>query len=189
MNSNIYCHKLNLPVQINHGIEPIDYSKEFFMRFEPELHIGQELYEWLSTLGLRYITGGYFYTPANSSWIPHVDGQQLIDFCKINWRIGAPGSIIRWYNPLPDFELTPGENLPGSVSPNTNYSTVDASKLTEVYTIEHPDVCLFNPGRIHSFTAGPCAQHVVSIVIGPKDSDMRLFWEQGVKVFKNFIVE
>ena len=188
-----------LPLIDDHGLVPVDYSKTFYNRFETPSVFRQELFDWLDSLNLYYLTAGYAYVPANGSILPHVDSrlyfrhQKFVDFCKINWRIGGPGSVVKWYDTLPGFELITQPQLPDTVTTNGEaYPNVclpaDINKFQVSFSIEHPEICLLNPGRLHSFDAGPYAQHIISVAVGIKNTNSVLPWNQGIKIFKKYIV-
>jgi hypothetical protein len=201
-----YCYKLKLPSGLDtglplindHGIVPVDYSKTFYHRIETPALFNQWLFDWLDSLNLCYIASGYIYVPENGSVPPHVDSrlyfnqQKFVDFCKINWRIGGPGSMAKWYDSLPGFKLIARDTLPDSVTTDdqthTNVCVPEVNTFKEAYSVEHPELCLLNPGRVHSFDAGPHAQHIVSVAIGMKNSASVLQWNEGIKIFKNYIV-
>ena len=203
-----YCYKLSklppildtgLTLINDHGVKPVDYSKTFYHRFETPAVFNQQLFDWLDSLNLCYITAGYMYVPENGSVLPHVDSrlffnqQKFVDFCKINWRIGGPGSMAKWYDSLPGFELTSQDMLPESITTgnqtHTNFCLpVDINKFEVSFSMEHPEICLLNPGRLHSFDAGPYAQHIISVAVGIKNTSSVLRWNQGIKIFKNYIV-
>ena len=201
-----HCYKLKLPSGLDtglplindHGIVPVDYSKTFYHRIETPALFNQRLFDWLDLLNLCYIASGYMYVPENGSVMPHVDSrlffnqQKFVDFCKINWRIGGPGSMAKWYDSLPGFKLIPQDKLPESILSDSenlnNFCLPEVDTIEESYSIEHPELCLLNPGRVHSFDAGPHAQHIVSVAIGMKNSASVLKWNEGIKIFKNYIV-
>lgn len=191
-----YCYKLNLPnikdLLVNQwtreqNLNPPDISKNFYKRFDVNLHISQNFLNWIDSLGLFYSVGGYFYVPQNGNVLPHVDGPELLDFCKINFRTGGPGSIIRWYKDVPTSKLVQGTLLPGSVNLKDNYSYIKAEDLIEIDSMEHPEFCIHNAGKIHSFDAGPSPQHIISIILGSKKTHKKLTWEQAEKVFEDYI--
>jgi hypothetical protein len=201
-----YCYKLRLPPILDiglplindHGIVPVDYSKTFYYRIETPTLFNQQLFDWLDSLNLCYIASGYIYVPENGSVPPHVDSrlffnqQKFVDFCKINWRIGGSGSMAKLYDSLPGFKLIPQDSLPESVTSDgyqthTNVCLPEVDTFEEAYSVEHPETCLLNPGRIHSFDAGPYAQHIVSVAIGIKNTSSVLPWHQGIKIFKKYI--
>jgi hypothetical protein len=191
-----YCYKLNLPNNTalsvdrwaqEQNLNPIDLSKNFYKRFDVNLHISQSFLDWLDSLGLFYSLGGYFYVPQNGKVLPHVDGQELLDFCKINFRTGGPGSVIRWYKDVPKSKLIHAALFPGSVNLKDNYCYVRSEDLTEISSMEHPEFCIHNAGKIHSFDAGSSPQHIVSIIVGSKDTHKKLTWDQAKEVFKDYI--
>jgi hypothetical protein len=203
---NNYCYRLKLPAILNqklplisdHGLVPLDYSKTFYHRIENITVFNHQLFDWLDSLNLSYLAGGYFYVPENGSFLPHVDSRmafdqgKFVDFCKINWRLGGSGSTATWYDILPEFELLPQNNLPESISTNsnnlTNFCLPKAGTIKPVFSVEHPEVCLLNPGRVHSFESGPCSHHMVSIAVSIKNSNKPLLWNDGIKIFKDYIV-
>jgi hypothetical protein len=191
-----WCHKLNLPklndLQINYWFGDLamlvpDPSKNFFKRFDANLHISERFLNWLNDLGLFYIIGGYFYVPANGTIIPHVDGLEVVSICKINFRSGRPGSTMHWYRSNPGSDLILGDLLPGSTNIKDFYLYFKNTDIEEVGNMEHPEVCMHDAGQIHSFNSGPSPQHIISIVVGLNTTGKKLTWEEGCRVFENFI--
>lgn len=185
---NNYSHKLDLPVPLIHPVTPSDEGRAFYSRFDLKKDVNPEFIEWYEQLGLTWIIGGYFFTPANGRWPPHLDGKTLGDWCKINWRTGGPGTKVTWFEPLEGFELKHMDSMKESTTTNTNYSLIDRNMITPVYSTEHPECCMFNGGRIHEFYSGDTRQDIISIVLGNKDNKV-LHWDEAYEVFKKFIIE
>lgn len=184
---NSYHCKIQLPIMLEHNVVIEDTTKSSYARFDPKQNINQEFVDWYESLDLYWVVGGYFYTPANWNWPPHIDGKTLIDWCKINWRTGGEGSSMKWYTPKENFELIAKTEIPRSVTDST-YSTISLDQVEVAYETVHAENCLINAGRIHSFDSGPTAQHITSVVLGRKKTGRVIMWEEIPEVFDKYIV-
>lgn len=173
------------PVTREFSVE--DPTKIGHARIDLNSDADPEFLSWCDSLGLYWIVGGYFYTPAMCDWSPHIDGHVMMDFCKVNWCTGGGQNSMKWYTPKENFELVPKTQVPRSV--DSKYSMIDPDQIELAYQTVHAENCLINAGRIHSFDSGSCAQHVVSIVLGRKKTNKVVMWHEVLEVFADYINE
>jgi hypothetical protein len=183
---NPYYYKVKLPVYpVVREFAVDDLCKNNHQVIDPRSDVTTEFINWFELMGLYWISGGYFYTPALSRWSPHIDGHTLTDFCKINWCSGGGKNSAKWYTPKENFKLVP--EVPRSV--NSKYFMISPDQVDLAYETVHAENCLFNAGRIHSFDSGQNAQHVVSVVLGRKKTNKVIIWDEALEVFADYIVD
>lgn len=175
-------HHLNIPVQ---------YRMVFPELPNPELRhhyrikreeVNSEVHDWLDGLGLRFVTGEYFYTPPNRTLNPHTDDLIPNGYTKLNWMVGGEGSTMDWY------ELKPGASYKiGTTRIGTSYCYADPKDLilTESTSIGQPT--MVHVGDFHGVRNGPHPRHVFCLITKRKDSDSRLQWDEALQIFKPFI--
>lgn len=184
---NPYYCKIQLPVYpVVREFAVADLAKIGHARIDLEHDVNPEFIKWCELMGLYWIVGGYFYTPALGDWSPHIDGHVMMDFCKVNWCSGGGKNSMKWYTPKENFELIPKTEVPRSV--NSKYSMINPDQIDLAYETVHAENCLINAGRIHSFDSGPNAQHVVSLVLGRKKTNKVVMWDEISEVFADYII-
>jgi hypothetical protein len=179
---NNYFNKIHLPLSIEHGIIPIDLSKNSYTKFDVDIHVQSLFKEWYQDMGLFWIVGGYFYTAPNHEWPPHLDGKTFTDFCKLNW-FSNTDSQMEWYEPTGEFIIEHKISMKESESANTNYSLIDRTKLKSSFKTNVTENCMINGGRIHRFQNGNQPTHCVSVVLGSVKTGKYLTWDEGCEIF------
>jgi hypothetical protein len=185
---NCYHRYLNIPFDPNIDLfNRIEYDQSRYTHVEiKKEEINPKLLSWFSQYNIEITWYEAFYTPPNGGKLPiHTDGDEDIDYIKINWTYGAPGSTLCWWEPRSKEYINTVETVFG-----TRYYTADEQNCNKLYEVEINKPSLVNAGKFHS-TYNPTQEGRWTFTMPLLDSSSknRLTWNDAIQRFKGLIIE
>lgn len=170
-------------------LEKKDIKEKFAEHwYVPREDLSSEFLDWLDQNQLDIYYSELFYCSAGGNIFLHVDEIEPANVCKLNWVYDNGKTWMNWYELKPGEKISKRDNTIGGIYYDCDRS---ACELVERSRIGKPT--LVNAGVLHDVinpTDHP--RWCLSIVpqfkndLGPMTGP-RLGWQQGIKVFKNWI--
>lgn len=188
---NKYCLNLNLPVNLDFPSDlPDPTIKDRWTTSNGGRHMpyglsqmNKDFLEFIESLGLFVHFGEYFYTAPNTCLRPHTDTIEITDVVKLNWMRGGSDSAMEWY------KLKPNKTLQKSKTKiNSTFSGSRIEDVDLVYSASVGTPSLVNVGQIHGVVNFNEPRHVVCAVLGKRRFDLRLEWDEAIKIFQKYVV-
>ena len=103
--------------------------------------------KFLLNFGIGVFAGELFYSPPGFRQLLHVDGCNYSNNCKINWRIGAVGSVMNWWQVKKNSSFTPKRV---STRIGTSFLMADKTQYDIVWSDQLLLPSLVNAGVVHN---------------------------------------
>ena len=190
---NRYCINLKLPVNLDFPQHDYDISAtgvkdrwatSIGRHTDYELsRMNKDFLEFIESVGLFVHFGEYFYTAPHSVLRPHTDTIHITDVVKLNWMRGGRDSVMEWY------ELNPNKSLLTSRTKlNKPFSGARRQDVKCVHSAHIGTPSLVNVGQLHGVVNYHEPRHVVCAVLGKRQFDQRLEWDEAIKIFQKYVV-
>ena len=179
---NPYCTTLNfgdIPL-FKDGVD-VSMFRTAQSRGNVDLHLHQELVDFLKSLGLTILFFETFGLLANSKEFIHTDHLSG-DYVKLNYIFGGKNSAMNWYSVKPEVNKTPS-----LTSINTKYLKyeIDEVELLHSQAVGFPSIV--QVGIPHSITNPESWRICISLIIHDSNHK-RVTMSKAQEIFKNYIV-
>jgi hypothetical protein len=155
--------------------------RDIHSRGNVELHLHNDLINFLKSLGLSVVFFETFALPKNSTEYIHTD-QLSGDYVKLNYIFGGKNSVMNWYS------VNPGVNkIPSLTAINTSFLKYESDEVELLHsqTVGFPSIV--QVGTPHSITNPETWRICISLIIHDCNHK-QVSMSTAQEIFKNYIV-
>lgn len=186
--NNLY-RKLNLPFNVITPGFPkqcgtFEHLTEVTMFSYPKEGLDSNLTALISGSGLSVYWSEIFYNPPHTSIPIHADTHHISNMAKINIHHGCSGSIIKWYNPLPEFT----NKAPLKTPLDTEYLMFEDNEALLIHSQEIDTISVMNAGVPHGFENNTDEPSWILSLVLFKDG-MNAHFDDVLNVFQDYLYE
>jgi len=176
-----FCKNLDLGIDevLQPHLNPFKSFLPFYhINLEPEETLQDNIFDFLSDLGIKIVALTSFYCKPQEYSIIHIDTGNY-DYAKLNFIYGGSGSLMNWFRPK-----TPARvgNEPIASSPDFHWWMPDEVELVHQQEVKFPGLC--RVGIPHNITNFNEPRRCISIHIGDAKTNERIRWQDALEIFK-----